>query len=108
MPPKPVGGCDDAQRFAIELEFVQCLSNPHYLTWLAQNNFFSDPAFVAYLDYLKYWQQPTYAKYIQYPHCLFFLTLLQNPDFCKELSRSTAAEFIHTQQFRFWQHCGTQ
>ncbi|KAJ9533751.1 hypothetical protein QJQ45_026791 [Haematococcus lacustris] len=64
---------------------------------LAQNNFFSDPAFVAYLDYLKYWQQPSYAKYIQYPHCLFFLTLLQNPDFCKELSRSTAAVRV-TQQ----------
>lgn len=25
-------GCSDQQRFIIELEFIQALSNPHYLT----------------------------------------------------------------------------
>ena len=24
-------GCSDAERFQLELEFVQCLANPHYL-----------------------------------------------------------------------------
>lgn len=24
-------GCSDEKRFLLELEFIQCLSNPHYL-----------------------------------------------------------------------------
>ncbi|KAF5830643.1 SOH1-domain-containing protein [Dunaliella salina] len=74
--------------------------------WLAQNRYFEDPAFVSYLEYLLYWKEPKYAKYLQYPHALFFLELLQSPDFRKEIARSTVTEFIHTQQFRFWQHGG--
>lgn len=31
---------DDTVRFQVELEFVQCLSNPNYLNFLAQRGYF--------------------------------------------------------------------
>ncbi|CAN8252397.1 unnamed protein product [Cochlearia groenlandica] len=72
---------DGRQRFLLELEFMQCLANPTYIHYLAQNRYFEDEAFIAYLKYLQYWQQPEYIKFIMYPHCLYFLELLQNPNF---------------------------
>ncbi|KAG6425820.1 hypothetical protein SASPL_110025 [Salvia splendens] len=48
---------------------------------LAQNRYFEDEAFIGYLKYLQYWQRPEYLKFIMYPHCLFFLELLQNANF---------------------------
>eukprot|EP01018_Ginkgo_biloba_P012832 Gb_00272 [translate_table: standard] len=69
------------QRFLLELEFVQCLANPAYINYLAQNRFFDDEAFVGYLKYLLYWQRPEYIKFIMYPHCLLFLELLQSANF---------------------------
>lgn len=59
-------GCSSPQeRAIIELEFVQCLANPSYLNWLAQNKYFTDPAFVKYLAYLQYWRRPEYSRLIQ-------------------------------------------
>ncbi|KAL0923287.1 hypothetical protein M5K25_007338 [Dendrobium thyrsiflorum] len=72
---------DGRQRFLLELEFVQCLANPAYIHYLAQNRYFEDEAFIGYLKYLQYWQRPEYIKFIMYPHCLFFLELLQNANF---------------------------
>ena len=37
--PKP-NLADDRVRFQVELEFVQCLANPHYLNFLAQKGYF--------------------------------------------------------------------
>ena len=37
---KPFSTNDDAVRFQVELEFVQCLANPNYLNFLAQNGYF--------------------------------------------------------------------
>ncbi|KAJ3293808.1 Mediator of RNA polymerase II transcription subunit 31 [Borealophlyctis nickersoniae] len=68
-------------RFQMELEFVQLLSNPQYVQYLAQQGYFAKPEFLNYLQYLKYWQEPQYAKYICYPYCLEMLDLLQNPSF---------------------------
>nr|CAB3495235.1 unnamed protein product [Digitaria exilis] len=60
--------CNDsdngAKRFELELEFVQCLANPTYIHYLAQNRYFEDEAFIGYLKYLKYWQRQEYIKYI--------------------------------------------
>ena len=42
-------------RFETELEFVQCLANPHYLASLATQGLLSQPNFIAYLKYLTYW-----------------------------------------------------
>ncbi|KAF2321348.1 hypothetical protein GH714_040418 [Hevea brasiliensis] len=55
---------DGRQRFLLELEFIQCLANPTYIHYLAQNRYFEDEAFIAYLKYLQYWQRPEYMKFI--------------------------------------------
>ncbi|KAF6773731.1 hypothetical protein AHF37_06713 [Paragonimus kellicotti] len=55
---------DSRTRFQIELEFVQCLANPSYLNFLAQQGCFEKPAFVNYLQYLRYWKEPTYSRYL--------------------------------------------
>lgn len=88
----------------MELEFIQCLSNPHYLNWLAQNRTLEEPAFVNYLKYLEYWRKPEYSCYILYPHCLHLLELLQHKEFRETITQGGFKEEVHTQQFYFWQH----
>ena len=67
--------------FRQDLEFVCCLANPQYLNSLATQGYFDDEAFIRYLKYLLYFKRPEYVKYILFPHCLFFLELLQNEKF---------------------------
>ncbi|XP_021905571.1 mediator of RNA polymerase II transcription subunit 31 [Carica papaya] len=95
---------DGRQRFLLELEFVQCLGNPTYIHYLAQNRYFEDEAFIGYLKYLQYWQRPEYIKFIMYPHCLFFLELLQNPTFRNAMAHPGNKELAHRQQFYFWKN----
>ncbi|CDP19848.1 unnamed protein product [Coffea canephora] len=95
---------DGRQRFLLELEFVQCLANPTYIHYLAQNRYFEDEAFIGYLKYLQYWQLPEYIKFIMYPHCLFFLGLLQNPNFRNAMAHPANKELAHRQQFYFWKN----
>ncbi|XP_020518661.1 mediator of RNA polymerase II transcription subunit 31 isoform X3 [Amborella trichopoda] len=95
---------DGRQRFLLELEFVQCLANPTYIHYLAQNRYFEDEAFVGYLKYLQYWQQPEYIKFIMYPHSLFFLELLQNANFRNAMAHPGNKEIAHRQQFFFWKN----
>ena len=40
-------------RFIAELEFVQCLANPNYICFLAQNGYFKKQEFINYMEYLK-------------------------------------------------------
>ncbi|PIK33017.1 putative mediator of RNA polymerase II transcription subunit 31 [Apostichopus japonicus] len=91
-------------RFQVELEFVQCLANPHYLNFLAQRDYFKDSRFVNYLKYLQYWKDPHYAKFLKYPQCLHFLELLQYESFRKELANAQCVRFIEDQQLLHWQH----
>ncbi|KAJ4910783.1 Mediator of RNA polymerase II transcription subunit 31 [Raphanus sativus] len=77
----PDGG---RQRFLLELEFVQCLANPTYIHYVAQNRYFEDEAFIGYLKYLQYWQQP---KYI--------ITAMAHP---------ANKELAHRQQFYYWKN----
>lgn len=91
-------------RFQIELEFVQCLANPHYLTFLAQRGYLKDNAFINYLKYLLYWKQAEYAKYIKYPICLYFLDLLQYEHFRREIANAQCAKFIDDQMVLLWQY----
>ncbi|KAJ8772409.1 hypothetical protein K2173_027586 [Erythroxylum novogranatense] len=79
---------DGRQRFLLELEFVQCLANPIYIHYLAQNRYFEDEAFIGYLKYLQYWQRP------EYPHCLFFLELLQNANFRNAMAHPNSKVFF--------------
>ncbi|XP_003572096.1 mediator of RNA polymerase II transcription subunit 31 [Brachypodium distachyon] len=101
MDPPPMDG---RQRFLLELEFIQCLANPIYIHYLAQNRYFEDEAFIGYLKYLKYWQRPEYIKYIMYPHCLFFLELLQNANFRNAMAHPASKEVAHRQQYFFWKN----
>ncbi|KAF8689380.1 hypothetical protein HU200_041922 [Digitaria exilis] len=100
--------CNDsdngAKRFELELEFVQCLANPTYIHYLAQNRYFEDEAFIGYLKYLKYWQRQEYIKYIIYPHCLFFLELLQNANFRNAMAHPANKELTQRQQYFFWKN----
>ncbi|PRW33303.1 mediator of RNA polymerase II transcription subunit 31 [Chlorella sorokiniana] len=97
-------GCSGMRRFELELEFLHCLANPGYLNWLAQNRYFEDEAFLEYLKYLLYWRQPQYARFIVYPHALYFLDLLQTPEFRAKIANPAYKEMVHTQQFFFWQY----
>ncbi|KAG0324437.1 hypothetical protein BGZ99_001819 [Dissophora globulifera] len=99
---------EQLKRFQIELEFVQCLSNPWYLHHLAQQQYFNQDAFVRYLDYLQYFRKPEYAKYIIYPHCLHFLTLLQHKSFRDHLAKQDTATFVHERQYYHWQYLRNQ
>ncbi|KAI6830886.1 hypothetical protein KC340_g7891 [Hortaea werneckii] len=74
-----------ASRFELELEFVQALSNPLYVHYLATQKLFEDDAFVRYLDYLQYFREPKYMRFLQYPGpTLRMLDLLQQDQFRKD------------------------
>ena len=75
---------EEIYRFIQDLEFVQCLSNPLYLEFLAQNNYFNDQRFINYLEYLQYFKNIEYMKYITYSRSIVFLDLIQC-DFFREL-----------------------
>ncbi|KAJ1939980.1 suppressor of hpr1 [Linderina macrospora] len=90
------------ERFEVELEFVQCLANPWYINFLAQQGYFDQPAFVNYLKYLKYWQKPEYARFVVYPNALAFLDLLQYQSFRDEMKKVEKATWVHEQQYFHW------
>ncbi|KAI6860674.1 hypothetical protein KC334_g21257, partial [Hortaea werneckii] len=74
-----------ASRFELELEFVQALSNPLYVHYLATQKLFEDDAFIRYLDYLQYFREPKYMRFLQYPGpTLRMLDLLQQDQFRKD------------------------
>ena len=90
-------------RFEVELEFVQCLSNPNYLNWLSRQPFFHDKRFLNYIRYLNgHWRKIEYAAHLQFPQSLFFLEKMQNPDFRRAISEPGFAEAVYTQQGLQW------
>jgi mediator of RNA polymerase II transcription subunit 31 len=92
----------DDERFLIELEFVQNLSNAKYLSYLAQNKYFQDPSFMEFLRYLRYFKEPEYLRHLIFPACLPFLdALIDNPRFRQELLSPVFIEHIHAQQGYF-------
>ena len=93
----------DRDRLLVELEFVQNLSNPVYLHFLAQNKYLVDEAFLNYLQYLRYWKQPEYARLLKFPHCLTFLdALCDNATFRANLCFVQFRDFLHQQQAVHW------
>uniref|UniRef100_A0A8C6QV37 Mediator of RNA polymerase II transcription subunit 31 n=1 Tax=Nannospalax galili TaxID=1026970 RepID=A0A8C6QV37_NANGA len=84
-------------RFQLELEFVQCLTNPNHLNFPAQRGYFKDKAFVNYLKCLL-------CQVSKVPRCLRMLELLQYEHFGKELVNVQCAKFIDEQQILHWQH----
>ncbi|KAI8842663.1 hypothetical protein HDU78_007037 [Chytriomyces hyalinus] len=92
------------RRLILELEFVQCLANPKYLQFLAQQQYFNDPAFINYLKYLLYWRRPEYAKLIVYPYCLEMLEHLQHESFRNAIALEHTVQLIHQKEFFHWTH----
>lgn len=89
-------------RFIMELEFVQCLSNPKYLEHLSLTRVMYDPAFTKYVEYLQYWREPEYAKFIAYPFCLFILESLCKKEFREKLRNPEFIETLRVQLENFW------
>ena len=79
---------EEILRFMQDLEFVQCLSNPFYLKYLADMGYFEDDTFINYLKYLLYFKKVEYLKYITYERCIIFLYLLQFKEFRQKLKES--------------------
>jgi len=92
----------EERRFMLELEFVQALANPQYLHFLAELKYLQRPDFVAYLDYLQYWQRPEYVRYLVFPHCLFFLRMLQEEQFRMLLQEKGFVDIVCQQQQMHW------
>lgn len=69
---------------------------------LAQNQFLEDEGMINYLQYLQYWKQPEYAKFILYPHCIFFLDMLQHKSFREECKNTEFCNFLTKQQGLHW------
>jgi len=91
------------ERFGTELEFVQCLSCPFYLSSLAQQGYFDDPAFLSYLNYLKrIWQQPRYARFLTYPQALAVLDLLESSRFREGLRHEDKVNELARLQIAHW------
>ncbi|GBE59451.1 SOH1 family protein [Babesia ovata] len=93
---------NDQIRFEAELEFVQCLANPHYLHFLAKGGYFEDQRFRAYIVYLQYFRRPEYIKYIKFPYCIRILELLLEDSFVRSLSNKQAIEAIEQQLVAHW------
>ncbi|KAI1617278.1 mediator complex, subunit Med31 [Exophiala viscosa] len=105
-----------SHRFTLELEFVLCLANPHYLQYLAVNypHLLNKPTashssidiedsdaarFTRYLKYLyEYWRTPQYAKYLTHPGAtLRNLELLQQEQFRRDIIRpDVVAKLLET------------
>lgn len=90
-------------RWEVELEFVQSLANIQYVNYLAQSDYFSDPAFIAYLEYLMYWKDEKYSRYLVYPNCLHILTLLQNEEFRKNVVNPEFMNALMNDMVKRWQ-----
>ncbi|KAI5181646.1 mediator of RNA polymerase II transcription subunit 31 [Nematocida sp. AWRm80] len=90
-------------RFQRELEFVQCLTNPQYLQYLYQNDYFSKKEFKEYLIYLRYWKEPKYSKYLLFPQCLNILDLLiDSEEFVNSLKYKQMTDLLAIQQYLLW------
>lgn len=102
-----------ANRFELELEFVQSLASPAYIHFLATSrtedgggSLLQSAEFLRFLEYLREtWSRPEYARFLVFPHCLYFLDqLLDIPSAAKEWSLPEFRNFCHQQQFLAWQH----
>ncbi|KAJ2785397.1 suppressor of hpr1 [Coemansia interrupta] len=90
------------ERFEVELEFVQCLANPWYINFIAQQGYFEKPEFLNFLKYLQYWKKPEYSRFIVYPHALAFLDLLQHKEFRDGMKTVDEATRVHGLQYHHW------
>lgn len=60
------------------------LSNPYYIDFLIEKQFFNDTNFHYYLKYLNYIKTPELIRYIKFPIALKMLDNLQNEAFVNQ------------------------
>ncbi|KRH93339.1 Transcriptional regulator SOH1 [Pseudoloma neurophilia] len=90
-------------KFEKELEFVQLLTNPHYLHFLAKNDYFKNADFRDYLKYLEYWNDKPYVHFLIYPQCLVILKAINtNEEFVQKLNDPKNIEFLENQLTEYW------
>ena len=89
-------------RFMQDLEFIQCLSNPFYLHYLSNSNYFKEPEFLNYLSYLQYFKKKEYMKYITYSRSLVFLDLIQYDFFRQALAYKEFIDYLYMKIREDW------
>ena len=66
------------ERIQEDIEFVNLLSNPFYIDFLIEKNFFEDENFLYYLKSLEYLKDKRLFKYIKFPVSWKMLDNIQN------------------------------
>jgi mediator of RNA polymerase II transcription subunit 31 len=96
----------DEDRFYMDLEFLQCLTNAKYLNFLATEGYFELESFMNYLRHLQYWKDEKYMTFITYPQSLVILDTLINEEhreFRDLLKDPKFVEYFHTDQGLRWE-----
>eukprot|EP00927_Polykrikos_kofoidii_P068084 TRINITY_DN63479_c0_g1_i1.p1 TRINITY_DN63479_c0_g1~~TRINITY_DN63479_c0_g1_i1.p1 ORF type:complete len:587 (-),score=90.52 TRINITY_DN63479_c0_g1_i1:158-1918(-) len=93
---------DKSHRFVAELEFLQCLANPEYVQWLANQRLFEAPAFLKFLAYLRYWAEQPHVQHVVYPQGLRMLEMLMCPEFRARVHRLDARTVLTKQMLCHW------
>eukprot|EP00835_Amoeboradix_gromovi_P001617 NODE_77_length_23338_cov_0.319463.p13 type:complete len:118 gc:universal NODE_77_length_23338_cov_0.319463:19422-19069(-) len=95
---------EQEDRFSAELEFLSCLANPRYLTFLSQADYLSNPKFIKYLEYLGYFEKEPYRKYVQYPHALYFRRALLSEEFRDIMNSDFLNNYVNAKQYFYYMH----
>ncbi len=77
------------------------LSNPFYIEFLIENQFFEDKNFIYYLKYLEYLKDERTFKLIRYPIAWKILENIQNLKFIEmwKSNKSVYTNFLNDQLF---------
>ncbi|KAI3384505.1 hypothetical protein SNEBB_011406 [Seison nebaliae] len=98
-----IGEGKEQLRFETELEFIQALGNPKYLSYLAHSGVLEEDRFFNYLKYLEYWKEAEYIRYIHYPYCFFFLdSIIKSPTFRRRLLDQNFVRQLENQIIFHW------
>jgi mediator of RNA polymerase II transcription subunit 31 len=92
------------ERLTLELEFVQLLANPEYVSFLARDGTLERPKVLRYLRYLlDTYSQPSYARLLLWPACLRTLArLVHNDAFRRDLLRPEVGAALKAEAEERW------
>lgn len=85
-----------------DIEFLQLLVNPNYLSYLNKQKYFEDQDFLSYLTYLEYLKSPIYKKFIFYTKCYEVLDMLNSKEFRNELSNGSFITYLQEVLYSIW------
>ena len=72
---------DMADRIQEDIEFVNLLSNPFYIDFLIEKNFFENENFLYYLKSLDYLKDERTFKFVKFPIAWKMLDNIKNVNF---------------------------